>query len=465
MSVQLYCQSHFSRILTKLMGLGVMLMVLMIPDAFAAEGPHAFSLVEAQKFAVENNYDTLKSQMDVTVTEKRIRETVSAGLPQISTSLGYTNNIELVTMLIPDFFNDPNDMIEIQFGTQHNATLNLQVQQLVFNGSYFVGLATSRIFKRLATEGLKRTKLDVMKTVSQTYYLILVSQESERIIQRNLQNLEKTLYEVRELYKEGFLEETDADVIQISVTALKNSLQNLQKQTETVYQLLKFQMGIDLSEEIKLTNSLEDIISEQDIKKALSGSFDLEDNVDYRLIQTQEKLVEMNLKNEKAQYWPTVGAYYSLSYMAQRNKFSFLNFEEKWYRSQVVGVNLNIPVFRSGVQKARVQQASIALDQARQTTLQVSQGLLLEEAQAKNALSSAYESYINVKDNMELSKKVYDKTLIKYQEGLASSTDLTQANDRYLAAQASYIQALSELLGAKNALDRLRNDYQVSTEG
>lgn len=465
MSVQLYCQSHFSRILTKLMGLGVMLMVLMIPDAFAAEGPHAFSLVDAQKFAVENNYDTLKSQMNVTATEKKIRETVGAGLPQISTSLSYTNNIELVTMLIPDFFNDPNDMIEIQFGTQHNATLNLQVQQLVFNGSYFVGLATSRIFKRLATEGLKQTKLDVMETVSQTYYLILVSQESEKIIHRNLQNLEKTLYEIRELYKEGFLEETEADVIQISVTALKNSLQNLQKQTETVYQLLKFQMGIDLSEEIMLTNSLEDIISEQDIKTALSGSFDLEDNVDYRLIQTQEKLAEMNLKNEKAQYWPTVGAYYSLSYMAQRNKFSFLNFDEKWYRSQAVGVNLSIPVFRSGAQKARVQQASIALDQAHQTTLQVSQGLLLEEAQAKNALSSAYENYINVKDNMALSKKIYDKTLIKYQEGLASSTDLTQANDRYLAAQANYIQALSELLDAKNALDRLRNDYQVSIEG
>ena len=97
--------------------------------------------------------------------------------------------------------------------------------------------------------------------------------------------------------------------------------------------------------------------------------------------------------------------------------------------------------------------------------LQVSQGLLLEEARAKNALSSAYENYINVKENMELSKKVYDKTLIKYQEGLASSTDLTQANDRFLAAQSSYIQAMSELLDAKNSLDRLRNDYQVSTKG
>jgi outer membrane protein TolC len=128
-------------------------------------------------------------------------------------------------------------------------------------------------------------------------------------------------------------------------------------------------------------------------------------------------------------------------------------------------VNLNIPIFKSGAQKARVQQALIALDQARQTTRQVSQGLLLEEAQAKNTLSSAYENYINIKDNMELSQKVYDKTLIKYQEGLASSTDLTQANDRFLAAESSYIRAMSELLDAKNALDRLRNDYKVSTEG
>lgn len=465
MSVQTIYQIHVRRILTNFTCVGMMLMVLMILDASAAEGLKAFSLKEAQNYAIANNYETIKSEMDVAVTEKMIRETVGAGLPQISTSLGYTNNIELPTVLIPDFFNDPNDMIEIQFGTQHNANLNLQVQQLVFNGSYFVGLATSRIFKRLATEGLERTRLDVMETVTQTYYLILVSQESEKIIQGNLQNLEKTLYEIRERFKEGFVEETDADVIQISVTGLKNNLQYLQKQTETAYQLLKFQMGIDLSEEIELTDRLDDIITAQDIKYALDEGFNLEDNIEYRLIQTQEKLAEMNLRNERAQYWPTVGAFYTLSWAAQRNRFNFLDFNERWYRSQALGVNLNIPIFKSGTQKAKVQQASIALDQARQTTLQVAQGLLLEETQAKNTLSSAYENYINIRENMELSRKVYDKTLIKYQEGLASSTDLTQANDRYLAAQSSYIQAMSELLEAKNALDRIRNDYQVSNEG
>ncbi len=465
MSVQTINQSHLSRNLTKIVCMGLMLMVLIKPNASAEKSLKTFSLQEAQTYAIQHNYESIKSEMNVAVTERRIRETIGAGLPQISTSLAYNNNIELPTVLIPDFFNDPNDKIEIQFGTQHNANLNLQIQQLVFNGSYFVGLATSRIYKRLATEGLERTQLDVMETVSQTYYLILVSQESQRIFQGNLQNLEKTLYEIRELYNEGFVEETDADVIQISVTALKNGLQNLEKQTETAYQLLKFQMGIDLSEEIELTESLEEIISEQDVQNALEGSLDLEENIDYRLIQTQEKLAEMNLKNEKAQYWPTISAFYSLSWAAQRDRFNFLDFDERWYRSQIVGVNLNIPLFKSGVQKARVNQASIALDQARQTKLQVSQGLLLEEARAKNALSSAYENYINVKENMELSQKVYEKTLIKYQEGLASSTDLTQANDRFLAAQSSYIQAMSELLDAKNKLDRLRNDYKVSTEG
>jgi outer membrane protein len=326
-------------------------------------------------------------------------------------------------------------------------------------------LQASHIYGALAEEGHERTQMDVIETVSQTYYLILVSQESEKIIRGNLENLEKTLYEIRERYKEGFLEETDADVIQISVTALKNSLQNLLKQTETAYELLKFQMGIDLDEDIALTDRLEDIVTAADIEKALAGEFDLEQNIDYRLIQTQEKLAEMNLKNEKSKYWPTVAAFYSLSFNAFRDNFNFFNLSQNWYRTQTIGLNINLPLFKSGSQKARVQQASIALEQARQTARQVSEGLLLEEARAKNALSSALENYRNVKDNMDLSKKVYDKTLIKYQEGLASSTDLTQANDRFLAAQANYIQALAGLLNAKNKLDRLRNAYEVSMEG
>jgi outer membrane protein len=467
MSVQMHSQSYLRRTLRSLIWSTILLIPLLLTGLGGAEeSPRAFSLKEAREYAVRNNYDARKSQLEIAAAQKRIRETVGIGLPQVNSSLGYVNNLELATVLIPNFFEgNLEEKIPVQFGTQHNAALGLQVQQLVFNGSYFIGLQASRIYGALAEEGHERTQMDVIETVSQTYYLILVSQESEKIIRGNLENLEKTLYEIRERYKEGFLEETDADVIQISVTALKNSLQNLLKQTETAYELLKFQMGIDLDEDIALTDRLEDIVTAADIEKALAGEFDLEQNIDYRLIQTQEKLAEMNLKNEKSKYWPTVAAFYSLSFNAFRDNFNFFNLSQNWYRTQTIGLNINLPLFKSGSQKARVQQASIALEQARQTARQVSEGLLLEEARAKNALSSALENYRNVKDNMDLSKKVYDKTLIKYQEGLASSTDLTQANDRFLAAQANYIQALAGLLNAKNKLDRLRNAYEVSMEG
>ncbi len=467
MLIKIHTQSHCGRISFALIWAGLVLAAALLPRPLhAAESPRSFSLQEAREYAAQHNYDARKSQLEIAAAQKRMRETLAGGLPQVTSSLGYINNLELATVLIPNFFDGKLDeKIPVQFGTQHNAALGLQVQQLVFNGSYFVGLQASRIYSRLAEEGFERTRMDVIETVSQTYYLILVSEESQRIIRGNLENLEKTLYEIRERYKEGFLEETDADVVQISVTALKNSLQNLQKQTETAYQLLKFQMGIDLDEVITLTDNFEAIVTAEDIAQAMSDEFTLEENIDFRFMQTQEKLAEMNLKNEKAKYWPTVAAFYSLSLNAFRDTFNFFNLNKDWYRTQTIGVNVNFPLFKSGAQKARVQQASLALEQARTTARQVSEGLVLEEAQAKNSLASAFENFRNTKDNMDLSRKVYDKTLIKYQEGLASSTELTQANDRFLATQSSYIQALAELLNAKNKLDRIRGAYDVAEEG
>jgi len=442
--------------------LGISLLLMFGAGAVGAQeaDQRAFTLKQARDFAIQHNYDAQKSQLDVSIAEKIRRETIGVGLPQVSSNVSYQNNLELPTVLIPDFFGgNPDDFIEVQFGTQHNASAALTVSQLVFNGSYLVGLATSRIYQQLADQGYERTQLQVKDTVTSTYYTILISQESEKIINSNLENLEKTLYEIRESYKEGFVEETDADNVQINVTSLKNTLQNLQKQTKTAYDLLKFQMGLDLSEEIELTESLDDVLTQAGIEDAMAASFALNQSIDYQLIQTQEKMAEMNLKNEKTKYWPSLAAFYSLSFNAQRNRFNFMDFSNKWYRSQILGVTLDLPLWKSGSQKAKVQQAALALDQARNTTRQVAQGLLLQDTQAQNALNAAYENYLNVKANMDLAQKVYDVTLIKYQEGLSTSLELTQANDRYLLSQSSYIQALLELLNTKNALDRIRNSY------
>jgi outer membrane protein len=421
-----------------------------------------FSLQSVQKYAVDYSYETKRSQLDILAARKKMRETVLTGFPQLYSTIDYMNNLELATVLIPNIFEGNFDeKIPVQFGTQHNASVNFVLNQLLFNGSYIVGLKTAKIFRQLADRNHERTQLDILETVTNTYYLILVAGESERILSSNLQNLEKTHYEIRERYKEGFVAETDADLIQIAVTKLKNGLQAIVRQKEIAFKLLKFQMGLELDEQIVLTDQLEDILQRIDIPKAANIEFDLQQNIDYKLLETQEKLSEMALKNEKAKYFPTISAFYSFQWNAFRDEFTFFNFKEDWYRTQVLGLNISIPVFTSGVQKAKVAQASIALEQAQNAKIQASQGLAVEAASARSTLDSAYENYLNTQENMELSKKVYDATLFKYNEGVASSLDLTQAHDQYLAAQSDFIQAISGLLTAKNKLDRLNSNYQT----
>ena len=426
-------------------------------------GVREFSLQDAQEYAVRHSFDSTKSLLDIQAAEKQMKETIRTGFPQIYSNLDYMNNLELATILIPDFFSGNFDeKIPVQFGTQHNANLNFTFNQLVFSGSYIVGLKAAKIYRQLANQNHERTQLDILETVTNTFYLILVAEETERILNSNIDNLERNHYEIMERYKEGFVEKTDADLVQISLTTLKNRLQSVVRQKEVTYQLLKFQMGLDLDEQIVLTDKLEDIIQQIDISETANTEFDLQQNIDYRLLETQEMLTEMALKNEKARYYPTISAFYSFQLNAFRDEFSFFNFQEDWFRTQIMGLNINFPVFQSGVQRAKVAQASIALKQAQNAKAQASQGLAVDVARAKSALDSAYENYLNTKENVGLSKRVYEVTLIKYNEGVASSLDLTQTNDRYLLAQSDFIQAMSELLTAKNRLDRLYNNYQIN---
>ncbi len=423
-------------------------------------GVREFSLQSAQEFAVTHSYDRKKSQLDIQTAQKQMRETLAIGLPQVESSIGYINNLKIATVLIPNFFEGKFDeLIPVQFGTQHNTNVNFMVSQLIFNGSYFVGLQAAKIYKQLANQNHERTKLNVIETVTNTYYLILVTTESEKILSENLSNLEKTLYEINELHKEGFVAETDADLVQISVTKLKNSLQTIKRQQDVAYKLLKFQMGLDLNEEILLTDKLDKILEQIDMDSLQNTGFNLEDNIDYNLLKTQERLTEMDLKNEKMKYLPTVAAFMNFQWNAMRNSFNFFSSDEKWYQTQLLGVNVNIPIFKSGAQKTKVQKAAIAVEQARNAKLQAAEGLSLEAARAKSDLDSAYENYIHTQANMELSNKVYDVTLVKYKEGVASSMDLTQAHNTFLMAQSEFIQTMSILLTAKNKLDRLNSNY------
>jgi len=429
--------------------------------ARAQDEVKAFSLRAARDFAVAHSYDTRKSELDVASARQKLKETLYGGFPQVTSNISYNDNIKLATSLIPNFFeNKLDEKIPVQFGTQHNASANIQVQQLVFNGSYIVGLQTSRLYRELAEQGLDRTSLTVKETVTKTYGLILVARENERILRATLSNLEKTNAEIRELNREGFVAETDADLVQMAVNQLRNGVEALKSQVEIALKLLNFQMGLDLEEKIELTDTLPDLLARTDVAAALARAFKLENNIDWKLLVSQEKMSEQALKNEKARYWPTVSAFFTYQQNAFRDSFNFFSAGRRWFPLQILGITVSIPIFRSGAQTARVAQAEVAAEQARNVRRQASQGILLQAEQAKTNLVLAQDKYRVMKDNLSLAERIYEATLAKYKEGLASSMELTQANDKVLQSQTSYIDALSGLLNAKTALDRMFDSFE-----
>jgi outer membrane protein len=427
--------------------------------------PLRLSLQAARDYALEHSFEVRRAGLDTESARQKLKETVASGLPQITSGIGYSNNMILATSLIPNFFDGkPEEKIPVQFGTQHNANANIQVQQLVFNGSYLVGLQTSKVYTGLADTAKELSELNVQEAVTGTYGLILVAGENEKILRATLANVEKTRDEIVELHKEGFVAGTDVDLIQIAVNQLRAGLQTVEKQKGMAVKLLKFQMGLELGTEVALTDTLEDLLASVDVERALEARFDPERSTELELAGFQERLAEKAMKNQRASSWPSVSAFFTFQQNAYRDRFNFLSSGQRWFPLSILGVNVNVPLFRSGLQKARTTQAELALEQAREARDQAARGLELEVERTKVRLSTAWENYRNMKDNMDLAARVHDATLEKYREGLASSLELTQAHDKFLQAESSYIQALSELLSAKNRLDRVTNSHPLTNE-
>jgi outer membrane protein TolC len=427
----------------------------------AQDKKNDFSLAEAIEYASENNYDAVNAKLSIDAAKAQLREIVASGFPQISGSVDYNNFFEIPTQLIPgEFFDEPaGTYIPVQFGVRHNATAGITVTQLIFSGSYIVGVQASNVYLDLQEQNNKRSKLDVAQGVTQSYYLVLLVEENQKILEQSLENLKKIHYEVEETFKEGFVEDTDVKQLKISVTQLKNSLNTLMQQRKVSYNLLKLQMGIDLNENIKLTEKLSDILQLVNISSLIQSEFDMGKNIEFQLIESQLKLSELSLKNEWSKFLPTIAAFGTYQYNAQRDEFNFFDTDKDWFNTGIIGISMQIPIFNSGAKFFKIQQSRIELKQAENTKRKVEEGLALQYSQVKSELKSNFDIYQNNKDNMQLSKEVFDKTLEKYKEGISSNLELIQVHNQYLSTQSEYFKSMSDLLNSKNSLDRLLNNY------
>lgn len=413
------------------------------------------TLGQAQDYAISNNKTVLSARLDVEASRAALWETISNALPSIEGSGTFNDNLKMMTTLLPgEFFGQPGEKIPVTFGTKFNTGLTVQASMLLFNAPLYIGIETTKLASKLSEQNLVKTELDIKESVSAAYFLILVSEESLRILDENLAGLNEILKSTRAMYEVGMAESTDVDQMASNLTMMENSRSSLLRNIELDYNLLRFQLGVPSDTEITLTETLESLIEEINIESVLSQDFDLHAHVDYQLIEGQEQVSELALKSQKASALPTLAGFYNYGTNGMGDKVG----DQRWFQNSMVGVQLSIPVFASGQRYAKIKKARIELEKARTTKELVSDQLLMQEKQLRFDLVNANLQFINQRENIEVSKRVYESMENKYKQGMASSLELTQSNNQYLQAENNYISSLMSLLQTKVALDKLLNN-------
>lgn len=419
----------------------------------AQEAPKSLSLTvdQAVEYALDNNRSVASARYDLMASEKAVWEAIAAGLPSLTASAGLNDNLEVMTRII----NLGGVPTPFKFGTTYDASIGASASMLVFNAPWLVGIQTAKLASTLAGQGLTQTRIETEENVVNAYHLILTLTETMKVLDQNLQNMNEILASTRAMYSVGMAEATDVDQMQSSVSMLNNTRSSMARSLEVNYNMLRFLLGVDRATEIILTESLDEIVSRINVEDLIAEDFNIEDNINFQLIQSQVRMSELSLKGAKASVLPSIVG--SFNYI--KNGMGDKMFHMNYFPYSVVGLQVQIPIFASGTRSAQINKARINLDKSLNTKSMMSEQLLMQEKQLRYNLLNANEQYKSQKENIEIAGRVLTSFQNKYNQGMASSLDLTQANNNYLTAQTNYLNAVMNLLQTKVAFDKLMNNF------
>lgn len=442
------------------MKIRIFAVLLLLPVLLKAqEQPqaYAFTLKEAIDHAIQYNYSAINANRDVEAAKKKKWETTTIGLPQINGNVSYQDNFRLQQSLIPaEFFGgQPGEFIPVAFGTKHNMNAVVTLSQLIFDGSYLVGLQSAKTYLKISENAKVKTNRELREIVTTTYGNVLLADESILIFDRNKAALEKTLSDTREIYKNGFAEEESVEQLQITLASVNSALENVKRQKRIALDMLKLVLGINLEDQLTLKDKLEFLTQTNMDLAILKEQFEVKNNIDYQIGQNTLTSSELLLKLEKSRALPSLGAQVNFGANTFGNRFTMFNSDQLWYNYSNIGLGLTVPIFSSLGRSARTQQAKIAVEQSKTRLTELEQTLKLQFEKAKSDYEFSLEQLGTSKNSMNLAERIESKNQIKFKEGLTSSFDLTDAQRQLYSAQQSYLQAMVDVITKRAALEKL----------
>ncbi len=423
------------------------------------EMKHSFTLEQALEYASEHGYTNISSNYDVEAAQKKIWETVASGLPQVDFSGRYNHSMDLTQSLLPvEFFPEENwpdgakagDKIPVAFGTAYDASYTVGVTQLIFDGSYFVGIQATRVFVELTEQRRRKTEIELRSQVAQAYFLVLSARENKAAFEELLQNNEAILQETKAMHETGFVEALDVSQMELLVNDTRQRMKEVERNETVALAVLKYALGMKGEEQLELSDSLS-YLSQRMLGSGLPDAvLNQETHVDYQLAAVNEESQKLLLKNEQVQYLPKISAFYNYQKMGYSDEWNV--FGEEWYKAQFVGVQVSIPIFSSGMRNAKVQQQKLnwlkSQNEKEMTMHQLDNNFYTAMADMKNS----HEQYLYSIQNRELALDILDKTRIKFSHGVASSSEFTQQQGQFIQAQLGYVQSAVNLMNAHISL-------------
>ena len=416
----------------------------------------SLSLDECLQMALSNNENLKNSILEENVSKMTSREYLSVGFPQIQFETGLKYNFEIQKSLIDISKFMPGvpegTEQEVSFGQKYDGIMDLGINQMIFNGSYFVGLAASKALIELSEKQTVRTKVDIIESVNKAYYVVLNTKERLSLVNSNLDRIESLLNDTEILYENGFVEKLDIDRIKVSFNNLNAEKIKAERLYDLSLSVLKFQIGFPVNEKLSVRGSIEDVIlsvNEYDIQ-----SFDYSDRIEHSILNTNKRLKSYDLKNNRSQFLPQIYANLSYGYNTSSSEYDLFFNSNRWKNYGTVGLQVIVPIFDGFNKRSKINRSKIVVQQVENQIKFLERSIDLQINQNYIELKNAIESLNVSKDNLVLANEVYNVSEKKYKEGIGSNLEVLDSNNALKTAQTNYYNAYYQAIISKINLEK-----------
>ena len=416
------------------------------------------TLEECLSYAYQNNANVENAVLEQSIAVRDVGITKAQGLPQVNVGVSYNNNYAIQTQFLPAAFfaenaeaaaaaaNDPP--VPVAFGVPHTGQAMATLSQMLFDGSYFVGLRAARVYTELSEKALDQTKATTAEQVTKAYYTALVNQERQTLLESNYQRLDTLLRETQSMFENGFAEKIDVSRVKVQFNNANTQRESNERLVQISYLLLKFQMGMPIEADVQLADKIRDIDMGDEI--AVDDNFAYGNRPEFAQMLVNQNLTQLSKRNNQVQYLPKLTANLNYGYNSGVDEFSRItNFSEQWFEFGSIGFNLDIPIFDGLRKHHTIQQNKLQLQQLENQETFLKNQIDLEIVQARVNLQNNLEVLTVQQENLELAEEVFNVSKIKYQEGVGSNLEVTEAQNALQQAETNYYDALYSALVAK----------------